>query len=60
MTLLSAHSITPRYPSAHGLTTVLQDFSIEVGKGELIGLMGPSGVGKSSLLRLLAGLIKLL
>lgn len=58
MTLLSAHSITLGYPSAHGLTTVLQDFSIEVGKGELIGLMGPSGVGKSSLLRVLAGLNK--
>ncbi len=54
MSLLSARNITLGYPSAGGITTVLHNFSLEVKEGELIGLMGPSGVGKSSLLRVLS------
>lgn len=35
---------------------VLQDFSCEIAPGEVIWLMGSSGVGKTTLLRILAGL----
>lgn len=35
---------------------VLTDFSMQVRAGEIIVVLGPSGVGKSSLLRVLAGL----
>lgn len=38
--------------------TVLQNFSLRLMPGEVIALLGPSGVGKSSLLRILAGLQK--
>lgn len=58
MSLLSARHITLGYPQNGDTNTVLRDFSLEVQEGELIGLMGPSGVGKSSLLRVLAGLAK--
>lgn len=36
--------------------TVLTEFSLQVTQGETVAVLGPSGVGKSSLLRVLAGL----
>ncbi len=39
-----------------GFNTVLQNFSLQLHRQEVIALLGPSGVGKSSLLRVLAGL----
>lgn len=56
MSLLSAHNIAIGYPQNGGICTILSDFSLNVGQGELIGLIGPSSAGKSSLLRVLAGL----
>jgi phospholipid/cholesterol/gamma-HCH transport system ATP-binding protein len=40
-----------------GLQTVLKNISVEVAKGEVLVLMGPSGLGKTSLLKVMAGLI---
>jgi sulfate/thiosulfate transport system ATP-binding protein len=41
---------------AFGATPVLQDVSVEVPSGSLTALLGPSGGGKSTLLRVIAGL----
>lgn len=37
---------------------VIKDISFEVRKGEFLSIVGPSGGGKSTLLRIIAGLIK--
>lgn len=40
------------------VTEVLDNFSLNIKKGELITIVGPSGCGKTTLLRLIAGLIE--
>jgi sulfate transport system ATP-binding protein len=39
-----------------GTTPVLEDISLDVKSGALTALLGPSGGGKSTLLRIIAGL----
>src|SRR5215210_67853 len=43
---------------AFGTTSVLRDVSVDVTSGSLTALLGPSGGGKSTLLRVIAGLEK--
>jgi branched-chain amino acid transport system ATP-binding protein len=52
--LLEAKNVTVRYDTA----MVLDDASLNVEKGELVGLVGPNGAGKTTLLRAISGLIK--
>ena len=40
----------------HGAQEIFSDLSVRVGRGDRIGLVGPNGVGKTTLLRILAGL----
>jgi len=55
MAFLSLEGISA---SHDGRNDVLHDIMLEVARGEVVGLIGPSGSGKSSLLRLLVGLLK--
>jgi ATP-binding cassette subfamily C protein len=43
-----------RYPA--GASSILNDFSITIGKNESVGIAGPSGSGKSTLVDLILGL----
>ncbi|RUM24255.1 ABC transporter ATP-binding protein [Rhizobium vallis] len=51
--MLDISSLSKVYPNG---THALQDFSLNIGKGELVAVIGGSGCGKSTLLRLLSGL----
>lgn len=51
--LLEVRGLSVRY----GSTTVLDDLDLEVTTGEVVVVLGPSGSGKSSLLRAVMGLV---
>ncbi|MDD2547142.1 MAG: ABC transporter ATP-binding protein [Burkholderiaceae bacterium] len=56
-TVLQAQGLALAYAQADGQRRrVLENFSLRIAAGEIIAVLGPSGVGKSSLLRVLAGL----
>jgi putative ABC transport system ATP-binding protein len=38
-------------------TVLVRDLSLNIGRGEVLGITGPSGTGKSSLIHVLAGLV---
>jgi branched-chain amino acid transport system ATP-binding protein len=44
--------------SYEGLKIVLHDFSLEVNRGELVAVIGSNGVGKSTLLRTVSGILR--
>jgi lipoprotein-releasing system ATP-binding protein len=55
--VLSVRGLVRRYPVAAGFLEVLHGVDLDVRAGELVGLIGPSGSGKSSLLHA-AGLLE--
>src|SRR3954469_15969653 len=56
MAFIEARGIVKSYPVGSATLTVLRDLDLEVAPGEMVAIMGASGVGKSTLLHVLGGL----
>ena len=56
--IVSAESVVMDYQTPTGIKHVLNDISFSLLEGEFASIVGPSGVGKTTLLRLLTGLMK--
>jgi lipoprotein-releasing system ATP-binding protein len=56
MALLEARGICKSYPVGGAPLTVLRDLDLAVDAGEMVAIVGASGVGKSTLLHVLGGL----
>ena len=51
---ITAENLTIRF----GAFTAVNDVSLEVGRGELFGFLGPNGSGKTTIIKTLCGLLK--
>jgi lipoprotein-releasing system ATP-binding protein len=56
MAFLEARSLAKRYTNGPAVVEVFRDLDIDVDEGEMLAVVGPSGIGKSTLLHLLGGL----
>ncbi len=55
--IVVAHHVAKSFRSGSAATKVLTDVSFQVNEGDVLGIVGRSGVGKSTLLRLVGGLL---
>jgi ABC-2 type transport system ATP-binding protein len=54
MSIISANAVSKSY----GEVKALDSFSLDVGEGEIVALLGPDGAGKTSFMRILCRLIE--
>jgi ABC-2 type transport system ATP-binding protein len=52
--MISAQSLTRKY----GLVTAVDDVSFAVGNGEIVGLLGHNGAGKTTIMKMLTGYLE--
>lgn len=57
MTLLTIKNLTVEYPSRKSTFTAVKDVSLSVERGEILGLVGESGAGKSTIGTAIMGLL---
>ena len=51
--VIDVHNLNKRFGGKH----VVRDFSLQVGRGEIFGFLGPNGSGKTTSIRMLCGLL---
>jgi len=56
MSFVEARALNKSYVVANNRLHVIRDLALDVGKGEMVAIVGASGAGKSTLLHLLGGL----
>jgi putative ABC transport system ATP-binding protein len=56
---VTASGVTRRYGEGYTCAKTLPGVSLEIARGQLTAVMGPSGSGNSTLMHILAGLDKL-
>ncbi len=54
--VIAARDVTLSFGQGEGRTDVLRGIDLEIGRGESIAILGPSGSGKSSLMAVISGL----
>lgn len=58
MAFLEVNGVSKSYPAKSGVTRVLKNIDLEIEEGDFVAIVGYSGAGKTTLISLLAGLIK--
>ena len=58
MTLLTIKGMRVEFPSRRGHVTAVQDLTLEVAPGEILGVVGESGAGKSTIGNAIIGLLE--
>jgi NitT/TauT family transport system ATP-binding protein len=55
--VIAVNALTKRYAARTGTVSALEEISFSVDEGEFVAVVGPSGCGESTLLKILAGIL---
>jgi len=55
---ISAQGLVKRFRTRRGVVTAVDGVDLQVGRGETFGLIGPDGAGKTTMTRVILGLLK--
>src|SRR6266700_769813 len=57
MAAVSVNKVKKTFSTGNAIVTALENISFDVGEGELFGVIGPDGAGKTTLFRILTTLM---